>query len=325
MKTCLKTNSYSAFVLAAALLPAVSQAQHYPSRPLRMIIGFPPGGPTDLIARLVGQHLSETFIQPVVIDNRPGAGGAVAGLLMVKAAPDGHTLFVASNGEIAISPNLYKKMAYDTVRDIAPVSRIGGAQLVLVVHPSVPAQSVNELLALARAKPGTINFASSGIGSTAQLASELLKFTAGVDMVHVPYKGAGPALTETMGGQVQMLITGFSAAQTHIRSGKLRALGVTGAHRVKAMPEIPTIGETVPGYQMMSWYGLFTTAGTPASIINRLSAQVAAMLKRPDMNDKFVGLGMEPEASTPQAFSANIKEEKAKWAKVIQLARVPLQ
>ena len=290
-----------------------------------MIVGFPPGGPTDLIARLVGQHFAETFSQPVVIDNRPGAGGAVAGLLMTRAVPDGHTLFIASNGEIAISPNLYKKMAYDTVRDIAPVSRIGGAQLVLLVHPSVPAQSVNELLALARAKPGTINFASSGVGSTAQLASELLKFTAGVDMVHVPYKGAGPALTETMGGQVQMLITGFSAAQTHIRSGKLRALGVTGAHRVKAMPEIPTIGESVPGYQMMSWYGLFTTTGTPAAIINRLSAEVAAMLKRPDMNDKFVGLGMEPEASTPQAFAANIKEEKAKWAKVIQLARVPLQ
>ena len=195
----------------------------------------------------------------------------------------------------------------------------------LLVHPSVPAHSVNELLALARAKPGTINFASSGIGSTAQLASELLKFTAGVDIVHVPYKGAGPALTETMGGQVQMLITGFSAAQTHIRSGKLRALGVTGATRVKAMPELPTIGESVPGYQMMSWYGLFITVGTPAPVIHRLHGEVVAMLKRTDMHEKFVGLGMEPEASTPQAFAAQIKEEKTKWAKIIQLARVPLQ
>ena len=290
-----------------------------------MIVGFPPGGPTDLIARLVAQHLFETFALPVVIDNRPGAAGAVAGQLMLKSAPDGHTLFIASNGEIAISPSLYKKMAYDTQRDIAPVSRIGGAQLVLMVHPSVHAHTVNELLALARAKPGAINFASSGVGSTAQLATELLKFTAGVDMVHVPYKGAGPALTETMGGQVQMIITGFSAAQTHIRSGKLRALGVTGANRVKAMPESPTIGESVPGYQMMSWYGLFTTAGTPAPIINRLHGEVAAMLKRPDMNDKFIGLGMEPEASTPQAFAAQIQEEKTKWAKVIKLARVPLQ
>jgi tripartite-type tricarboxylate transporter receptor subunit TctC len=216
-------------------------------------------------------------------------------------------------------------MAYDTTRDIAPVSRIGGAQLVLMVHPSVPAHSVNELLALARAKPGAINFASSGVGSTAHLASELLKFTAGVDIVHVPYKGAGPALTETMGGQVQMLITGFSAAQTHIRSGKLRALGMTGPTRVKAMPEVPTIGESVPGYQMMSWDGLFTTTGTPPATIGRLHGEVVAMLKRAEFNDKFVGLGMEPEGSTPQAFAAQIRDEKAKWAKVIQLARVPLQ
>ena len=323
MKNIIKSNAYVFF--AALLLATSAAAQNYPSRPLRMIVGFPPGGPTDLIARLVGQHLNETFGQPVVIDNRPGAGGSVAGQLMVKSAPDGHTLFIASNGEIAISPSLYKKMAYDTERDLAPVSRIGGAQLVLLVHPSVSARSVNELLALARAKPGTINFASSGIGSTAQLASELLKFTAGVDIVHVPYKGAGPALTETMGGQVQMLITGFSAAQTHIRSGKLRALAVTGANRVKAMPELPTIGESVPGYQMMSWYGLFTTTGTPVAIINRLHGEVVAMLKRQDMNDKFVGLGMEPEGSTPQAFAAQIKEEKARWAKVIKLARVPQQ
>ncbi len=311
--------------MLAALASSAALAQNYPTRPLRMIIGFPPGGPTDLIARMVGQHLFETFAQPVVIDNRPGAAGAVAGLLMLKSAPDGHTLFVASNGEIAISPSLYKKMAYDTERDIAPVSRIGGAQLVLMVHPSVPAHSVNDLLALARAKPGAINFASSGIGSTAHLATELLKFTAGVDMMHVPYKGAGPALTETMGGQVQMLITGFSAAQTHIRSGKLRALGMTGATRVKSMAEVPTIGESVPGYQMMSWYGLFTTVGTPPAIINRLHGEVAAMLKRTDFYDKFVGLGMELEATTPQAFAANIKEEKAKWAKVIKMARVPLQ
>ena len=323
MNYSIKTSGY-VFMLAA-LASSAALAQNYPTRPLRMIIGFPPGGPTDLIARMVGQHLFETFAQPVVIDNRPGAAGAVAGLLMLKSAPDGHTLFVASNGEIAISPSLYKKMAYDTERDIAPVSRIGGAQLVLMVHPSVPAHSVNDLLALARAKPGAINFASSGIGSTAHLATELLKFTAGVDMMHVPYKGAGPALTETMGGQVQMLITGFSAAQTHIRSGKLRALGMTGATRVKSMAEVPTIGESVPGYQMMSWYGLFTTVGTPPAIINRLHGEVAAMLKRTDFYDKFVGLGMELEATTPQAFAANIKEEKAKWAKVIKMARVPLQ
>ena len=290
-----------------------------------MIVGFPPGGPTDLVARLVAQHLSETLGQQVVTDNRPGAGGAVAGVLMVKAAPDGHTLFLASNGEIAISPNLYKKMAYDPARDLAPVSRIGGAQLVLMVYPGVAAHSVKELVALAKGKPGTINFGSSGIGSTAHLCAELLKTLAGIDIMHVPYKGAGPAMTDLMGGQVQMLITGLSSALPHIKSGKLRALGVTGANRVKTMPELPTIGETVAGYQMNSWYGLFATVGTPAPILNRLYSEIVAMVKRPDTNERFMGLGLEAEASTPQVFATQIKEEIAKWAKVIKLARVPQQ
>ena len=325
MKNIIKTNSYVIIAIVLSLLCAVGQAQSYPSRPLRMIVGFPPGGPTDLVARLVAQHFTEVLGQQVVTDNRPGAGGAVAGLLMTKAAPDGHTLFIASNGEIAISPNLYKKMAYDTVRDLAPVSRVGSAQLVLLVHPGVAANSVKELIGLAKAKPGAINFASSGIGSTAQLSAELLKTMAGVDIVHVPYKGAGPALTDLMGGQVHMLITGFSAALPHIRSGKLRALGVTGAQRVKSMPDLPTIGETVPGYQMNSWYGLFTTVGTPAPIINRLQSEIATMVKRADISERFSGLGIESEANTPQAFAAQIKEEIVKWAKVIKLARVPQQ
>ncbi len=312
-----------ACVLICAALPAF--AQGYPSRPVRMIVGFPPGGPTDLVARLVAQHLSETLGQQVVTDNRPGAGGSVAGMLMVMAAPDGHTLFTASNGEIAISPNLYRKMTYDPVKDLAPVTRIGSSQLVLVVHPGVAAQSVQDLVALAKSKPGAVNYASSGIGSTAQLSAELFRSMAGITIVHVPYKGAGPALTDLMGGQVHMLITGFSAALPHIRSGKLRALGVTGAARVKAMPDLPTIGETVAGYQVNTWYGLFAPAGTPAAIINRLQGAIAALLKRPDMNDRFTSLGLEGEASTPQAFAVQVKEEIAKWAKVIKLAGVPRQ
>lgn len=312
-------------MIAAAMLAAAADAQTYPLRPLRMIVGFPPGGPTDLVARLVAQHLSETLGQQVVTDNRPGAGGAVAGLLMLKAAPDGHTLFIASNGEIAISPNLYRKMSYDTVKDLAPVSRIGAAQLVLMVYPGVAAHTLKELVALAKAKPGTINFASSGIGSTAHLAAEMLKMMAGIDIVHVPYKGAGPAMTDLMGGQVQMVITGLSSAMPHIKSGKLRALGLTGVHRVKSMPDLPAIGETVAGFQITSWYGLFTTVGTPAAVINRLHIEVAAMVKRPETSERFAGLGIETEASTPQVFTGQIKEEIAKWGKVIQLARVPLQ
>jgi len=323
-KLSIKSNSYIFFLVAFfSTFPAL--AQTYPNRPLRMIVGFPPGGPTDLVARLAAQHLSEKLGQQVVTDNRPGAGGSVAGILMAKAAPDGHTLFTASNGEIAISPNLYKKMAYDPAKDLAPVSRIGSSQLVLLVHPAVPAQSVKELVALAKAKPGAINFASSGVGSTAQLSAELFKTLAAIDIVHVPYKGAGPALADLMGGQVHMLITGFSAALVHIKSGKLRALGVTGATRVKAMPELPTIGETVPGYQMNSWYGLFATVGTPVPIINRLQSEIAAMVKRQDMSDRFISLGLEADASTPQEFAVQIKEEIGKWAKVIKLARVPQQ
>jgi tripartite-type tricarboxylate transporter receptor subunit TctC len=323
-KISIKTNAYIIIAVFAGWVGAL-QAQTFPNRPLRMIVGFPPGGPTDLVARLAAQHLSEKLGQQVVTDNRPGAGGSVAGMLMAKAAPDGHTLFTASNGEIAISPNLYKKMAYDPAQDLAPVSRIGSSQLVLLVHPAVAAQSVKELVALAKAKPGTINFASSGVGSTAQLSAELFKTLAGIDIVHVPYKGAGPALADLMGGQVQMLITGFSAALVHIKSGKLRALGVTGAQRVKAMPDLPTIGETVPGYQMNSWYGLFAPAGTPPPIINRLQGEIAAMVKRQDMSDRFISLGLEADASTPQEFAVQIKDEIGKWAKVIKLARVPQQ
>lgn len=321
MKKLTKSISY----IFIAVMGCGALAQSYPSRPVRMIVGFPPGGPTDLVARLVGQHLSEALGQQVVTDNRPGAGGAVAGILMVKAAPDGHTLFLASNGEIAISPNLYKKLAYDPSKDLVPVSRVGAAQLVLVVNPSLPAHSVKDLIALARAKPGAINFASSGVGSTAQLSSEMLKVLANIDITHVPYKGAGPALTDVMGGQVQMLISGFSSAITHVKSGKLRALGVTGATRVKSMPDLPTISETVPGYQINSWYGVFAPRGTPQGIVDRLQREVAAMVKKPEVNERMAGLGIEPEASTSAVFAKQIVEEVARWAKVIQIAKVPLQ
>ena len=327
MKNITKSNTY--IFLAMASLAGVAQAQPnpnpYPARPLRMIVGFPPGGPTDLVARLVAQHLTESFGMQVVTDNRPGAAGAVAGQVMQKAAPDGHTLFLASNGEIAISPSLYKKMAYDTQRDIVPVSRVGAAQLVLMVHPALPAQSVKELIALAKAKPGAINFASSGVGSTAHLCAEMLKTMTGIDIVHVPYKGAGPATTDLMGGQVQMLISALSAAMPHIKSGKLRALGVTGATRVKSMPDIPAIAETVPGYQMTSWYGVFVTTGTPQAIIQRLANEVAAMAKRPEILERFVTLGIEVEASPPDVFARQIREEVARWAKVIEIAKVPKQ
>ena len=307
------------------LATSVAQAQSYPTRPLRMIVGFPPGGPTDLVARLVAQQLTEALGQQTVTDNRPGAGGAVAGVLMAKAAADGHTLFLASNGESAIAPNLYKQMAYDPMKDLAPVSRVGIGQLVLLVHPSVAAHSIKELIALAKAKPGAINYGSSGVGSTGHLAVALLNAMAGVDMLHVPYKGAGPAMTDVMGGQIQLITTGYSSALPHIKSGKLRALGLTGVNRVKNQPELPTIAETLPGYQATSWYGVFVTTGTPESIIKRLYNEIAVMVKRPEMIDKMAGLGIEPEGTGPQEFVRQIREEHARWARTIKLAKVPLQ
>ncbi|RPI44531.1 MAG: tripartite tricarboxylate transporter substrate binding protein [Betaproteobacteria bacterium] len=315
---------YIVTVCALALSAGAACAQDYPTKPVRMLVGFPPGGPTDLTARLAAQHLSEALGQQVIVDNRPGAGGTVSMTSLTQAPPDGYTLALGSNGEMAISPNLRPNLAYDPVKSVAPISRIGASQLVLVVHPSLPVKTVKALIALAKARPGAVNFASAGVGSTAQLASELLKHTAAIDIVHIPYKGAGPALTELMGGQVQMLITGFSGAAPHVKAGRLRALGVTGAKRMVAMPELPTIGETVPGYEVTSWYGIVAPAGTPQAVVGRLHRELAAMTKKPEIAARLVSLGIEPEGSSPEEFAAQIRTEIAKWAKVIKLAGVKL-
>lgn len=299
-------------------------AQEFPTRPIRLLVGFAPGGPTDITARLAAQHLSETLNQQVVVDNRPGAGGTVAMTTLTQAAPDGYTLSLCANGEMAISPNLRPNLAYDPLKSVAFISRIGASQLVLVVHPSLPVKSVADLIALAKARPGAINFASSGIGSTAHLSSELFKHMAGINIVHVPYKGAGPALTDLIGGQVQMLITGFSGAAPHVKSGKLRALGATGAKRMSAMPLLPTIGETVPGYEVTSWYGIVAPAATPRALITKLHGVLAAMVRKPEVAARLVSLGIEPEGSSPEEFLDQTRREIAKWAKVIKQAGVKL-
>jgi tripartite-type tricarboxylate transporter receptor subunit TctC len=307
-----------------ALSAAAVCAQDYPTKPVRLQVGYPPGGPTDLTARLAAQHLTEALGQQVIVDNRPGAGGTVSMSALTQAAPDGYTLALGSNGEMAISPNLRPNLAYDPLKSVAFISRIGASQLVLVVHPSLPAKSVKELIALAKARPGAINFASSGVGSTAHLSSELLRHMAGIDIVHVPYKGAGPAMTDLMGGQVQLLITGFSGAAPHVKAGKLRALGATGAKRMAAMPDLPTIAETVPGYEVTSWYGIVAPAGTPRAVITRLNGVLAAMTRQPEIIARLVALGIEPEGSSPEEFAAQTRSEIAKWAKVVRLAGVKL-
>jgi tripartite-type tricarboxylate transporter receptor subunit TctC len=315
--------SFASF--AFMLFSVTAGAQTYPTRPIRMLVGFTPAGPTDLTARLAAQYLSEALGQQVIVDNRPGAGGTVAGGLLAQAQPDGYTIALGANGEIAIAPNLRTKMTYDPVKDFAAISRIGSGQLVLLVHPAVAAKSVAELVGLAKMKPGTINFASSGTGSTAHLCAELFKYMASIDIVHVPYKGAGPAMTDLIGGQVQMLITGYSGAVSHIKSGKLRALGVTGAKRLIAAPDLPTIGETVRGYEAVSWYGIFAPARTPKPIIDRLHHELAAMVKRPQVIERLIALGIDPEGTSPQEFADQVKQEIVKWGKVVRVAKVPLE
>jgi len=306
------------------LLPAQAAEQTYPNRPIRLLVGYPPGGPADVTARLVAPHLTEALGQQIVIDNRSGAGGTVAAQTLARAEPDGYTIGIVANGEMAISPNL-RKLAYDPLKDFAPVSRIGVNQLALVVHPSVAAKSVGDLVALAKAKPGAVNFASAGTGSTAHLAGELFKSLAAIDIVHVPYKGAGPALTDLIGGQVQMLITGYPGALPHIKAGRLRALGATGAKRMIAAPDLPAIGETVKGYDVTSSYGLLLPVRASRALVARLHRETAAIVRKRDVQEKLIALGFEPEGNTPAEFAAQLKVELDKWAKVIKIAKVQVE
>ena len=317
-------SSVSVAVVLCLLGAATAGAQQYPNRPIRLIVGYPPGGPADITARLVAPYLTEALGQQIVIDNRAGAGGTVAATLTARAEPDGYTISIVANGEMAISPNL-RKLPYDPLKDFETVSRIGANQLALVVHPAVQAKSVAELVALAKAKPGTVNFASAGTGSTAHLAGELFKSIAGIDIVHVPYKGAGPALIDLIGGQVHMLITGYPGALPHIKAGRLRALGATGPKRMIATPDLPTISETVKGYDVTSSYGLVLPLRTPKAIVTRLHQETAAIVKKPEVREKLIALGFDPEGNTPAEFAAQIKSELAKWAKVIKIANVKVE
>ena len=307
-----------------AMCTVAAHAQQYPNRPIRMLVGYPPGGPADVTARLFAPHLAEALGQQIVIDNRSGAGGTVAATTLARAEPDGYTVAIMANGELAIAPNL-RKVPYDPLRDFAPVSRIGVNQLALVIHPSVPAKSTAELVALAKAKPGTVNFASAGNGSTAHLAGELFKALAAIDIVHVPYKGAGPALTDLIGGQVQMLITGYPGALPHIKSGKLRALGVTGSKRLIAAPDLPTIGEAVKGYEVTSSYGVLLPARASRDLVARLHKESAAVVKKPEVQERLIALGFDPEGSAPAEYAAQIKAELGKWAKVVKIAKVQVE
>ena len=287
-----------------------------------MIVGYPPGGGTDIVGRMVAQKLSEAFGQTVVIDNRGGAAGSIGTELAAKSVPDGYTILMGNVAPNAINVSLYAKLGYDPVKDFEPVSLVASTPNILVVHPSVAVKTVPDLVALAKAKPGTLNYPSAGIGSSSHLAGELFDNLAGVKMVHVPYKGGGPAMTDLLGGQVQLMFATMPAAMPHVRSGKVRAIAVTSAKRSQAMPELPTIGETLKGYDASTWYGVLAPAKTPRAIVNQLHGEIVKLLKVAETHDRLLAQGFEPVGGTPAEFAAYIKSEMAKWAKVIMAAGI---
>ena len=305
----------------AGFVQAADPAAAYPAKPIRFIVGFTPGGTSDVVARLLAVKLAETWAQPLVVDNRPGAGGNLAIELVARSAPDGYTLLCASSS-FSIIPSLNRELSYNPIRDFAPVTLATSAPYLLVLHPAVPAQTVKELIGLAKAQPGKLNYASAGAGSTLHLAGELFKSLAGVDIVHVPYKGA-TGITDLIAGAVQLSFAGLPQTLPHVKAGRLKALAVTTSRRAAALPELPTIAEAgVPNYEVDPWYGVIAPAATPRAIIERLHAAFARALAAPDVREKFMLQGLESRASTPAEFAALIKNEIAKWSKVVREAGI---
>ena len=302
-----------------ACLASAAWAQAYPNHPIRLVVPFPAGGTTDILARDAAPKLTEALGQSVVVDNRPGAGGNIGADLVAKSAPDGYTLLMGTVGTHAINPSLYAKMPYDHVKDFAPVVLVAGVPNVLVVNPSLPVNSVADLIKLAKSKPGAINFASSGNGTSIHLSGELFKTMAGVDMTHVPYKGSAPALTDLMGGQVQVMFDNLPSSLQQIKAGKLRAIAVTSAKRSPALPDVPTIAESgLPGFEASSWFGVLAPAGTPPAIVARLNAEINKWLQSPEGKEQLLGQGAQAAGGTPEQFAAHIRAETDKWAKVVK-------
>jgi tripartite-type tricarboxylate transporter receptor subunit TctC len=308
-----------AFILCCALAAATAMAQQYPTRPVRFVVPFAPGGSTDTLARTIGVKLADALGQQVVVDNRPGANGDIGMLIVAKAPADGYTIVLGYIANLAIAPSLYAKMPYDPVKDFQPLIQPASSPNVLTAHPSVPAKSLQELIALAKAKPGAVSFASTGVASVGHLTGELINNLAGIRMTHVPYKGSGQAVTDILGGHVQVMFSGFSSTLHHIKAGKLHALAVTGPKRSHALPEVATISEQgFPGVEATAWYGILAPAGTPKPVVTRLHGEMAKILKLPDVSQKLEGLGFEIVASTPEQLGAYIRSEIKKWEKVVK-------
>jgi tripartite-type tricarboxylate transporter receptor subunit TctC len=315
-------NRYLALLLSCALLGAYGMsaaAEQYPTKPIRLIVPFPPGGTTDTVARLMAQKIGEALGQQVVVDNRPGAGGTIGTELAARSPADGYTILMGSITTHAVNPALYSKLAFDPMKDFTPVSLIVSSPQLLAVHPSVPANTVKDFVALAKSKPGQLNYASAGAGTSPHLTFELFKSATGIDLVHIPYKGTGPAITELIGGQVQAMITGVVALMPHVKSGKLRGLGVTSAKRVAALPDLPTLQEAgLKDFEVSSWFGFFLPAGTPKPILDKLNAQVRKVLEMPDVQKRLVSQGAEPAGNSSAEFARYVRTEMQRWGKVVR-------
>jgi tripartite-type tricarboxylate transporter receptor subunit TctC len=311
--------------LALAMLTVAGNvgAQTYPTRAIRLLVPSTPGGSVDTLARTIGPKLTERWGQQVIVDNRPGAGGAIAGEMVAKAAPDGYTLLIGTIASLATNVSLQKKLPYDPIKDFAPVTLVATQNLMLLIHPSVPAKSVKELVRLGKAQPGKLSFASAGNGTGGHLSGELFKMLAGIDMLHVPYKGVAPALVDVVGGQVSMTFASILSSLPQVRADKLRALAVTGGKRSVAAPQLPTMREAgVKDYESATWYGVVAPAGTPQELVNRLNAEIVAVIKRPDVNERLSKEGADPVGNSPPEFSRFIESEIGKWRKVIRAAGI---
>lgn len=309
------------FLLAAATLPVQAQTT-YPTRAVRLIVPSSPGGGTDISARILAPQLTQFLGQQVIVENRPGAGTMIGGEAVARAAPDGYTLLMGIS-TLAINPAMYKKVTYDALKDLAPISQAVSLSNVLVVHPSLPPRNVREFVAFVKARPGQINFASAGVGTSPHLSMELLLVLAKLNMVHVPYKGSGPGVTDLVAGHVPVMMPNMLSAQPHIKTGRLRALGVTGIKRAPGAEDIPTIAEAgVPGYEAVQWYGVLAPGATPRDIITKLHAGTVRALQNPDVRQRLLNDGAEPVGSSPEEFAAYLRSETEKWAKVIKAAGI---
>jgi tripartite-type tricarboxylate transporter receptor subunit TctC len=319
----LKATACAALFLTATAAPLL--AQEYPAKPVRIIIGFPPGGATDLVARLMAPKYTGIFKQQFIVDNRPGANGVIGSDLAAKAAPDGYAIHLATVGSLVLSPAT-SRVPYDPLKDFAPISQAVALQNIFIVHPNLPVRSIKELTALARAKPGALNFASSGTASPGHLAGELFKSMARVNLVHVPYKGGGPAMIDLVAGHVEIFVAVISTAVPQVKAGKARALAVTGGRRAAALPDVPTVAETgLKGYEATNWYGMVAPANTPRAIVERLHKVTVSVLEMPDVKQALLDQGIEAAPNTPEQFAVYIKSETSKWAKVIKASGIKVE